>query len=316
MSAIKAKGKAKTMNRKMGMTLKKMKCCWQLYLLLLPAFLAVFIFHYIPVYGVQIAFKDYRTSLGIMGSEWVGFKHFIRFLTYPDFWKIVKNTVVLSLYSYLTFPLPIILALSINEINSKWFKKTVQMITYAPHFVSTIIIVSMIKLFFDRGHGFVNNIIVLLGGERIAFLERPEYFSSLYVWSDVWQGLGWGTIVYLAALSGVAEEMVEAARIDGAGRFRVIWSIKIPSILPMIITMMILRTGSLLSVGFEKVFAMQNSFNLDVSRVISTYVYELGIQGAQFSYSSAIGLFNNMVNIFFVLVVNQICKKVTETSLF
>ena len=290
--------------------------CWQLYLLLMPAFLAVFIFHYIPIYGAQIAFKDYRTSLGIGGSEWVGFKHFIRFLTFPDFWKIMKNTVVLSLYSYLTFPLSIILALSMDEIKNVKFKKVVQMITYAPHFVSTVIVVSMIKLFFARGTGFINALIEMLGGERIAFLEKTSYFPSLYVWSGVWTELGWGTIVYMAALAGVSDELIEAAKIDGAGRLRVIWNIKIPCILPTVITMLILRTGSLVSVGFEKIYAMQNSFNLDVSRVLSTYVYELGIQNAQFSYSSAINLFNNMINLVLVLTVNWISKKVSETGLF
>lgn len=289
---------------------------WQLYLMLIPAFTAVFVFHYIPIYGAQIAFKDYRTSLGIMGSEWVGFKHFIRFLTYPDFWTIMKNTIILSLYSYLTFPLSIILALSIDEIQNKKFKKTVQMVTYAPHFVSTVIVVSMINLFFARGSGFINTLIANLGGERIAFLEKQSFFPSLYVWTGVWSGLGWGTIVYLAALSGVSDDLIEAARIDGAGRMRIIWNIKIPCILPTVITMLILRTGSLVSVDFEKIYAMQNPFNLQVSRVISTYVYELGIQGAQFSYSSAIGLFNNFINLVLILTVNWISKKVSETSLF
>lgn len=289
---------------------------WQLYLMLVPAFTAVFIFHYIPIYGAQIAFKDYRTSLGILGSEWVGFKHFIRFLTYPDFWTIMKNTIILSLYSYLTFPLSIILALSIDEVQNKKFKKTVQMVTYAPHFVSTVIVVSMINLFFARGSGFINTLIANLGVERIAFLEKQSFFPSLYVWTGVWSGLGWGTIVYLAALSGVSDDLIEAARIDGAGRMRIIWNIKIPCILPTVITMLILRTGSLVSVDFEKIYAMQNPFNLQVSRVISTYVYELGIQGAQFSYSSAIGLFNNFINLVLILSVNWISKKVSETSLF
>ena len=296
--------------------LANIRKCWQLYLLLSPALVAVFIFHYIPIYGAQIAFKDYRTSLGILGSEWVGFKHFIRFFTYVDFWEIMRNTFVLSLYSYLTFPLSIILALSIDEIRSEKFKKVVQMVTYAPHFVSVIIVVSMIKLFFSRGTGFINNIVEILGGERIAFLEDKSFFKHLYIWSGVWSELGWGTIIYLAALAGVSSEHIEAARIDGAGRLKVIWHVKIPCILPTVITMLILRTGSLLSVGFEKIFLMQNPFNLDVTRVISTYVYEMGVSGAQFSYSSAIGLFNNFVNVVLLLLVNWISKKVTETSLF
>lgn len=295
---------------------KRIFKCWQLYLMLLPAFAAVVIFHYYPLYGAQIAFKDYRTSLGIFGSEWVGLKHFKRFLTYPDFWVIMKNTVVLSVYSYLTFPLSIILALSIDELRNKKFKKVVQMVTYAPHFISTVIVVSMINLFFSRSNGFVNMLIETFGGERIAFLEKASYFPSFYVWSGVWSGLGWGTIVYLSALSGISEELIEAAKIDGAGRMRVIWNIKIPCILPTVITMLILRTGSLISADFEKVYSMQNAFNLDVSRVISTYVYEMGIQGAQFSYSSAIGLFNNIINLILILIVNWISKRVSDTSVF
>jgi len=295
---------------------KEILKCWQLYLLMLPGVVSVFIFNYIPIYGAQIAFKDYRTSLGIFGSEWVGFKHFIRFLSFPDFWKIMKNTVFLSVYSYLTFPLSIIFALSLDEIKNIKFKKVVQMITYAPHFMSTVIVVSIINLFFARGTGFINALIEMLGGERIAFLEKPEMFAHMYIWSGVWTGLGWGTIIYMAALAGVSDELIEAAKIDGAGRFQVIWHIKIPSILPTVVTMLILRTGSIISVGFDKVFAMQNSFNLDVSRVLSTYVYELGIQNAQFSYSSAINLFNNMVNLILVIIVNWISKKVSETSLW
>ena len=174
----------------------------------------------------------------------------------------------------------------------------------------------MINLFFARGSGFINTLIANLGVERIAFLEKQSFFPSLYVWTGVWSGLGWGTIVYLAALSGVSDDLIEAARIDGAGRMRIIWNIKIPCILPTVITMLILRTGSLVSVDFEKIYAMQNPFNLQVSRVISTYVYELGIQGAQFSYSSAIGLFNNFINLVLILSVNWISKKVSETSLF
>ena len=225
-------------NRKPRLMMNISKC-WQLYLLMLPAFASVVIFHYIPIYGAQIAFKDYRTSLGIAGSEWVGFKHFVRFLTYPDFKLIMKNTVVLSVYEYLTFPLSIILALSIDEIRNKKFKKTVQMVTYAPYFVSTIIVVSMLNLFFARGTGFVNAIIENLGGERIAFLEKTGYFPAFYVWSGVWSGLGWGTIVYLAALAGVSEDLIEAAKIDGASHYRVFWSIVMPVIKPAWLTLML-----------------------------------------------------------------------------
>ena len=295
---------------------KNLKRSWQLYLLILPAVAAVFIFNYIPMYGVQIAFKDFRSSLGIWGSEWVGLKHFIRFLTFPDFWNILKNTISISLYSLATFPCAVILALLINEISNVAFKKTVQMITYAPHFISTVVVCSMVILFTNRSNGLFNNIRAAMGAERVDFMTIPGLFSSIYVWSGVWQGVGWGTIIYLATLAGISPELHEAARIDGASRFQIIWHINVPGILPTVITMLILNTGSLLSVGFEKIFLLQNSLNLSASRVISTYVYEIGIQGGQFSYSAAIGLFNNVVNILFIATVNQISKKVTQISLW
>ena len=190
------------------------------------------------------------------------------------------------------------------------------MITYAPHFISTVVISSMIILFLNRDHGIINNVIAILGGERIDFMTSPGCFSTIYVWSGVWQGVGWGTIIYLASLASVSPELIEAARIDGASRFQIVCHINFPSILPTVITMLILNTGNVLSVGFEKVFLLQNNLNLSASRVISTYVYEIGIQGGQFSYSSAIGLFNNVINIFFIIIMNQISKKVTQISLW
>jgi len=289
---------------------------WQLYLLILPAVAAVVIFHYVPFYGIQIAFKNYRASKGIWGSDWVGMKNFIRFLTYPDFWVIVRNTLSISLYSLSTFPVAVVFALMINEINKLWFKKTVQLVTYAPHFISTVVIVAMLNLFFKRSNGLVNNVLELFGGERMDFLGTASLFNDIYVWSGVWQNLGWGTIIYLAALAGVSPDLIEAARIDGASRFQIVLHINIPCILPIVITMLILNTGHVLSVGFEKIFLMQNSLNLGVSRVISTYVYEMGIQNAQFSYSAAIGLFNNVINIAIISVVNLISKRVTSVGLW
>lgn len=289
---------------------------WQLYVLLLPAFAAVLVFHYIPIYGVQIAFKNYRTSLGILGSEWIGFKNFIRFLEYPDFWRIVGNTLTLSLYTLATFPISVILALMLNEVQHGWYKKLVQMVTYAPHFISFVVLVSMMSLMFGKTNGLINNVITSLGGERIPFMESSSLFKHMYVWSGVWQGMGWGAIIYIAALAGVPQELIEAAKIDGAGRFRIIWNINIPTILPTIMTMLILNTGHVLSVGFEKVYLMQNSLNLDSSRIISTYVYEIGIIGGQFSYSSAIGLFNSVVNVIVISLVNMLSKKLTDTGLF
>lgn len=296
--------------------LRRMRRKWQLYLLILPAIVSVFIFHYIPIYGVQIAFKNFRSSKGILGSEWVGFKHFARFLAYPDFWKILWNTVRISLYSLATFPCPVILALMMNELNSERYKKFMQMVTFAPHFISTVVVCSMVLLFFDRSQGLVNNVIAALGGERYDFVSSTKYFSSLYVWSGVWQNLGWNAIIYIAALSSVSPELIEAARVDGATRLQIVRYVNFPAILPTVITMLILSAGSLLNVGFEKIYLLQNPLNMEASRVISTYVYEIGLQGGQFSYSTAIGLFNNVVNIVVIILVNGISKRVTRVALW
>ena len=297
-------------------TLRRMRRKWQLYLLILPAIVSVFIFHYIPIYGVQIAFKNFRSSKGILGSEWVGFKHFARFLAYPDFWKILWNTVRISLYALATFPCPVILALMMNELNSERYKKFMQMVTFAPHFISTVVVCSMVLLFFDRSQGLVNNVIAALGGERYDFVSSTRYFSSLYVWSGVWQNLGWNAIIYIAALSSVSPELIEAARVDGAARLQIVRYVNFPAILPTVITMLILSAGSLLNVGFEKIYLLQNPLNMEASRVISTYVYEIGLQGGQFSYSTAIGLFNNVVNIVVIILVNGISKRVTRVALW
>jgi len=201
---------------------------WQLYVLLLPAFAYVFIFHYVPMYGVVIAFKDYRTSLGILGSEWVGLRHFDRFIHFPNFWLIVRNTAQIGFYSLATFPCPVILALLINEIRDQRFKKTIQMITYAPYFLSTVVVCSMILLFFDGSSGIVNNIRASLGLERVQYITMARMFDDIYVWTGVWQTVGWGTIIYLASLSNVSPDLIEAARIDGAKRLRIIYHINIP----------------------------------------------------------------------------------------
>ena len=293
-----------------------MRNSWQLYTLILPAVVAVFIFHYLPIYGVQMAFKDFRNLLGIKGSEWVGVEHFQKFITYPMFWSIVWNTIRISLYSMATFPCSIIFALMINELKNGAYKKTVQMLTYAPHFVSTVVVASMLMLFLNRESGVLNSIVAALGGKRRDYMGMPSAFSTIFVWSGVWQELGWGTIIYLAALSSISPEMIEAAKIDGASRAQIVWHINLPFILPTIVTLLILRTGSLLSVGFEKTFMLQNSLNISASRVISTYVYEVGLQSTQYSYSSAIGLFNNIINILFIMIINTVSKRVTEVGLW
>ena len=289
---------------------------WQHYLLLLPAVIYLVIFCYTPMYGVQIAFRDFRAPKGILGSPWVGLKHFVRFVQYPDFWKILGNTLSITLYSLATFPLGVVLALMMNEVRSLRFKKTVQMITYAPHFISTVVVCSMITLFLSKSNGVINHELAALGAERIDFMTQAYMFPSIVVWSGVWQSIGWSTIIYMSALAGVPEEMLEAARIDGANRLQIIWYMNLPTIMPTIITMLILSCGSLLSLGFEKVYLLQNSLNLDRSQIIATYVYQVGLVGAQFSYSSAIGLFNNLINIALLLLVNAISKRVAQIGLF
>ena len=288
---------------------------WTLYLLVLPAFVYLFLFNYVPMYGVQIAFRNFRPAQGILGSRWVGLQHFVKFFNFPSFWMLITNTMTISLWSIATFPLAVILALMINEVQNSKFKRTVQMVTYMPHFISTVVVCALIKLMFARSTGVVNTVITALGGERIDFIQTPNYFIPLFVGSGVWQNIGWNAIIFLSALSAVSPEHVEAARIDGANRMQIIWHVYIPTILPTVIIMLIMRCGSVLSVGHEKIFLMQNPLNLDVSQVISTYVYDLGNVKGQYSYSSAIGLFNNIVNIIMLLIVNTIAKKVSSISI-
>lgn len=302
--------------RKRRRMLRQILTDWQLYLLVLPAVVYIFLFNYMPMYGVQIAFRNFRPSKGIWGSQWVGLQFFIKFVKYPHFSKIVLNTLWISLYGMATFPLSIILALMLNELNNEKFKKIVQMITYAPHFISTVVLCSMITLFLNKDNGMINNIISAFGGKRQAFLEIPACFSTIYVWSGVWQGIGWGTIIYISALAGVPMEQVEAARIDGASRFQIILHVNVPTIMPTIVIMLIMSCGSVLSVGFDKVYLLQNPLNMDASNVISTYVYELGLLNGQFSYSAAIGLFNTIVNVIMLLIVNAIARRVSEISLW
>lgn len=297
-------------------TVKRIAQSWQLYVLILPAIVYIFLFCYQPMYGVQIAFKDFRINKGILGSPWVGLKHFIRFVQYPDFWNIMRNTAVISLYSFVTFPISIIFALLLNEIANERYKKTVQMVTYMPHFISMVVICQMIEIFLGRTNGFVNNLLEVLGRERIPFLESGKYFASVYVWSDVWQEMGWGAIIYIAALASVPPELIEAARIDGANRMQIIWHVNIPTIMPTVIIMLILRCGGILAVGFEKTYLLQNALNIDASQVISTYTYKIGLLNAEYSYSSAVGLFNTVINVGFLVIVNLIAKHVSEISIW
>ena len=289
---------------------------WELYLFLIPAVALTFCFKYIPIYGILIAFKDFSIAKGIWGSPWVGLDHFFRFFRTFQSKVVITNTFFLSFYNLIAgFPLPIILALIINSINSTRYKRILQTVTYMPHFISIVVIVSMVTLFFSP-RGLFGIISMAFGKEPVNWLNFPEVFPHTYVWSGIWQSMGWGSIIYLAALSSVDPTLYEAATIDGAGKWKKIIHIDIPSIAPTIIILLILRTGDILSIGFEKAFLMQNSLNLSRSEVISTYVYKVGIQSTQYSFSSAVGLFNTLVNFVVLVVVNRISRKVSETSLW
>ena len=290
---------------------------WELYLFILPGLIWYIIFTYAPLYGVQIAFKDFNGAKGIWGSPWVGLKHFRNFLTAYTFPVLLRNTFLLSIYSLAAgFPFPIFLALMLNEVGAARYKKIVQTVTYAPHFISMVVMVGMLTLFLSPSMGVFNTIRNLLGMESVSFLTKPGLFRHLYVWSGVWQGMGWGSIIYLAALSGVDPQLHEAAVIDGASRIQRIWYINLPVLLPTVTILLILNCGSVLSVGYEKVLLMQNDLVLDVAEVISTYVYKRGLLRAEYSFSSAVGLFNNAVNVILLLTVNGIVRKMGQTSLF
>lgn len=289
---------------------------WQLYIFILPAFLYFFIFHYIPMYGVQIAFKDFIPSLGIWGSEWVGFEHFKRFFDSYYFWDLIKNTLGISVYELVVgFPLPIILALAINEAKDGLYKRTVQTVTYAPHFISVVVMAGMIIAFLSPATGIVNHGLELLGFEPIAFMSDPKWFKTVYVFSGVWQSTGWGTIIYLAALSGVDPQHHEAAIVDGATRLQRIWHINIPALAPTMIILLIMNVGNIMAMGFEKILLLQNPLNLESSNVIATFVYQAGLLDAEYSFASAVGLFNALINAILLITVNQIAKKRSETSL-
>lgn len=290
--------------------------CRHYYILILPALLYVIIFNYVPMYGLQIAFKNFKVPLGIAGSEWVGFKNFIDFFNSYNFKELFVNTFAISFYSILVgFPIPIIVALILNELGGK-FKKGVQTILYAPHFISTVVIVGIMNIMFSPTIGVVNTLISKFGGESIYFMANPEYFRHMFVWSGVWQGMGWGAIVYLAALSAVDPELHEAASIDGATRLQKIIHINLPTIKPTIIIMLIMKLGQVATVAYEKVYLLQNELNIEVSEVISTYVYKRGLINNDYSFSTAVGLFNNIINIIMLLLANHISKKYSETSLF
>ena len=289
---------------------------WVCYLFILPMLIYVIIFNYIPMYGIQLAFKDYRVADGIWGSAWVGLKHFKTFFESYQFKDLLWNTLSLSLYSLIAgFPMPIIFALLLNYITNVKLKKVVQMVTYAPHFISTVVYCGMILIFLSSD-GVINQLLKLIGIDSVAFLTNPSNFRHIYVWSGVLQNIGWGSIMYISVLTSVDPTLHEAATVDGATRFQRLLHIDLPAIVPTMVIMLIMRAGEIMDLGFEKAFLLQNNINLDYSEIIATYVYKIGIQGGQFSYSSAIGLFNNVINMVLLVVVNKIAKKVSDVSLW
>lgn len=298
-------------------TLRLIRRNWLLYLFILPALLHRLLFSYAPMFGIQIAFRDYKPRRGFFGSEWVGLKWFQQFISMPRFETILKNTLTLSLYSLCTFPLPIILALMLNSIRNGRWKKFVQTVTYLPHFISTVIVCSMLAMFLSPTNGIINTLLGYLGGSGSTyFMGKASYFPHVYVWSGVWQGIGWGSIMYLAALSGVDPNLHDAASVDGASRLQRVLHIDIPHIMPTVAIMLILRFGSIMSVGYEKVLLLQNNLNIPASEIISTYVYKMGLNQQRYSFASAVGLFNNVINFILLVLVNKISGKLSESSLW
>jgi putative aldouronate transport system permease protein len=304
----------KRKNREKGRFLRRgrayLRINIELYLLfLLPAVIVTFIFIYIPMWGAQIAFRDYIPTKGIAGSAWVGLKHFGRFVNSYQFWNLMKNTLGISVYQlFAGFPLPVILALMLNQLKNGYFKRFTQTVTYAPHFVSMVVLVGLLHVLLNPRNGLVNVFIIALGGDPVYFIGQQKYFWDLYVISGIWQNTGWAAILYLAALSAIDPELYEAAKIDGATRFQRILYIDVPGIMPTIVILFILNTGRLMNVGFEKTFLMQNPLNLGASEVISTYVYKVGLIQGQFGFGSAVGLFNGVVNLVLLIIADRISK--------
>jgi putative aldouronate transport system permease protein len=290
---------------------------WQLYVLLAPAVAYVLVFKYWPMFGAQIAFRDYNPVDGFIGSPWVGLEHFTRFVESFQFERLMVNTLTVNALGLLVaFPVPIVLALMVNQLAGDRFKKFTQTVLYAPSFISVVVVVGMIFLLFSPRSGIVNNAITAFGGDPVFFMGSPEWFRPLYIGSDIWQNAGFSMIVYLAALTAIDPALHEAARVDGANKWQRMWHIDIPGILPVITILFILAIGNLFNLGFEKVLLMQTDLNLPTSEVIQTYVYKTGLQGAQFSYSAAIGLFNSLINLALLLTFNWVARRANKTSLW
>lgn len=287
-----------------------------LYLIILPVLAFFILFHYKPMYGAIIAFKDYSPALGISKSPWVGFANFIRFFKSVYFFRLIKNTILLSLYNLIVgFPAPIILALLLNEVRNKRFKSVTQTVTYLPHFISLIVVTGMLTDF-SMTSGLFNDIIMAFGGERSPLLQNPKLYRTIYVLSSVWQEIGWGSIIYLSALAGVDSQLYEAAQIDGAGKWKQLIHVTLPGIAPTIIIMLILKMGSLMNMGYEKTILLYNPSTYDTADIISSYIYRIGLLEQDWSYSTAVGLFNSVINLGLLVFTNKMSKRYSETSLW
>lgn len=316
-NTAKTAGAASRTKTRRSSLFKVMSSRYDLYLMLLIPIVWYAVFHYGPLYGLQIAFKNFSPAKGIGGSAWVGLDHFQRFVESYYFWRLLWNTISINLFSLLfAFPIPILLALIVTEIRNKSFSKIVQNITYIPHFISIVVMVGMLMLFLSPRGGPLNAIIEAFGGDPVRFLDSAAWFKPIFISSNIWQNMGWQSIIYIAALAGVNPQLYEAAKMDGASRMRRIWHVSIPGILPVIVILLILDVGHFMNVGFEKILLMQNNLNLDSSDVISTFVYTTGILKGEYSYTAAIGLFNSVINLALLLLVNRFARKKAETSLW
>ena len=306
-----------TKAKKKGRTIRAFKRDISLWLFCVPGVILTFIFSYIPMYGVQIAFRRFNATAGITKSPWVGMYYFERFFNSPYFASTIKNTLILSLYGLVvSFPIPIILALMLNSFRHKRYRKVIQTVTYAPNFISTVVMCGMIILFLSPSVGVINHVLEAIGIPAVNFMAKKAYWRHIYVWTGVWQSTGWNSVIYFAALAGISPELHEAAIIDGANKLQRIWNIDIPTIMPTMVILLVMNFGSIMNVGYEKVFLMQNDLNMSASEIISTYTYKIGLQGAQYSYSTAIGLFNNIINFVMLVVVNRVARGLSGSSLW
>lgn len=315
---LKSQGKKKLEKKKKRVNMKmNMKNYWQLYVMLLPALIYLLVFHYLPLYGIQVAFRDYRLVDGVMGSPWVGLKHFRKFFDAYYFERLIKNTLVLNInYLLWSFPFPIIIAILLNQIRSEKRKRFVQTTIYVPHFISTVVMAGMIYLFLSPSGGILNSILSALGLAPVDLMAEPEAFRSIYTVSGVWQGAGYSSILFVATLAGIDPSLYEAAEIDGASIWKKIRYIDLPSIIPTATMVLILDFGKLMNSNTDKVLLLQTAGNISTSDIIGTYVFNVGVQGGQFSYTAAIGLFSNLVNLALILIFNKISKKISNIGLF